>query len=209
MVFDKHGLKKNSIRKSNDTSISIPLKFQEFQDCIDFHMSTNYISNNRIETVKTAVGCHSMQMNETNPTSLSLQNITLSESNTKLCSLIYREDKIRYHGGIFNVTLAPIQQPCKSSSCFLNAVYTNTMLALTCRACFNWPCFITSENSTVTFVIPFILTNKTYFIEPFHPNNAPNLCIILLAASLSCLVFLVFVTTIYRCIHRKRSTLEK
>ena len=200
MVFDKHEDNENSIPKSNYNWISIPLKFHEFQDCINFNvlMDYDYSINNRFERVKTAVGCRFLNIKQTNPTSLSLHNIALSKNNTKLCSLHYWEDEIGDHGGTFNVTLTPIQQSCEASDCTLNAVYTNKMLALTCEACFERPCFYRNKNSTVTFVIPFVLTNKTYIIQPFRPLNNPNLCIILLAVSLSCLVFLLFITIIYR-----------
>ena len=77
-------------------------------------MNYNYESNTRFETVKTAVRCHFLKINQGNSTPLSLQNISLSESNSKLCSLSYREDKIGDHNGIFNVTLKPIQQPANS-----------------------------------------------------------------------------------------------
>ena len=209
MVFDKHGDNESSITKSNNTSISIPLKFQEFQDCIDFHMNNDYKSNTRFETVKTAVGCHSLKMNETNPTSFSVQNITLSERNTKLCSWIYREDEIGDHDGIISVTLKQIQQPCKFSPCTLHAVYTKTMLALTCEACFDRPCLRRNKNSRVTFVIPFILTNKTYIIESFRSHDAPNLCIVLFAALLLCFVFVLLITIIYQYMCRKRCVFEK
>ena len=211
IVFDKHSDSENNIPKSNHSSISVPLKYKEFQDCVDFHILHDYTFEryDRLELVKRAVGCHFLTINQTNSTSLSLQNINLSESNTQLCSLSYREDEIGNHSGIFNVTLTPIQQSCEESECILKAVYTNTMLALTCKACFERPCVIINENSTVTFLIPFILTNKTYIIESIRSHDAPNLCIVLFAALLLCFVFFLLIIIIYQYMCKTRCIFEK
>ena len=74
IVLDKHYDNKDGIRKSNYSSISIPLKFQAFQDCLNFKINYDYHDGNRSVKVKFAVGCHFVKTNQTSFSSMSFDN---------------------------------------------------------------------------------------------------------------------------------------
>ena len=208
MVINAH--EENKTYKSNYSSISIPLKFPAFQDCLEFQMDNNYNNINRSELVKASVGCHFVETKQANLTSLSFHNITLTENRTQQCIWSWTENANREHGGVFNITMKQMQQPVMVTHStsgsipeVFKPVYTDVMLALTCDACFERPCIGPNKNSRVTFAIPFILTNKTYIIEHCQPRN-PSLSIIILAASISFVIFICIVIITYQCIKRSR-----
>ena len=212
IVFNAFDKNKNGIQKSNYSSISIPLKFPAFQDCIDFQLSVNYQNNNRSQQIKTSVGCHFVETNQSNLESLSLHNVTLTENRTKQCIVSWMNNDNIEHGGVFNVTINQIQQPIfithgtsGSIPSVVKSLYSDIMLALTCDACFKAPCILRNKNSRVTFAIPFILTNKTYIIQQAHPHNEPDLSIVVLAVSISFLLFVSFVVVIYQFVMRLRN----
>ena len=211
IVFNTFDENKNGIRKSNYSSISIPLKFPAFQDCIDFQLHKNYETENRSQQVKISVGCHFVETNQRNLASLSLLNVTLTENRTKQCIVSWTENDNQEHGGVFNVTINQIQQPIVithgtsgSIPTVVEPVYTDIMLALTCEACFEGLCFSKYKNSRVTFAIPFILTNKTYIIKQAHPHTDPDISIVILAVSISLLLFISLVVIIYQFLKRLR-----
>ena len=198
--------------KSNYSSISIPLKFPAFQDCLEFRMKNNYNNINRSESIKSSVGCHFVETKQNNLKSLSFHNITLTENRTKQCTWSWTENTNREHGGVFNIIMKQMQQPIMvthstsgSISEMLKPVYTDVMLALTCDACFERPCTRggPNENSSVTFAIPFILKNKTYIIKHVQHRN-PSLSLIVLAASIAFLLFICIVIITYQYIKRSR-----
>ena len=211
IVFKAFDQNKNGIQKSNYSSISIPLKFPAFQDCIDHRLSIDYTSVNQSQKIKNLVGCHFVETNQRNLESLSLHNVTLTENKTKQCIVSWMNNGNQEHGGVFNVTINQIQQPIVithgtsgSIPTVVKPLYTDIMLALTCDACFVRPCRGKNKNSRVTFAIPFILTNKTYIIKQAHPHNVPDLSIIILAVTISFLLFISFIVIIYQFLKRMR-----
>ena len=153
----------------------------------------------RSETMKRSIMCHFIETNPSNITYLNLHNITLTESRTKHCSWIWTGDENEGHGDVFNVTLKQIYLSFLAPR--KNSEYTDTMLALTCKACFKFPC---DKNSYVTYAIPFILSSKTYNIEPFHSHNDLNICIVIFVVSFSFLLFFSFIVIGYRFLKKHR-----
>ena len=207
-AFDERN---NGILKSNYSSISIPLNFPPFQDCIDYNINSGYQRTNHSELFRESVGCHFVESMPINITSLSFDNITLLQNRTEECSWSWRERDNGDRGGLFDVTMKQNLEPVvitKGISGVIpetsKPVHSDVVLALTCDACFKPPCVYKNKDSRVTFAIPFILTNKTYIVKHDTSDKYSNVTTIVLAASVSFLLFIAIVIIAYQCLKRSR-----
>ena len=109
MIIKAFDESNNGILKSNYSSISIPLRFPAFQDCIEYHMSNDHQSIHYSEHLRESVGCRFVKAMPTNITSLSVDNTTIIQNRTKECSWSWTEGDNRDMGGVFEVTMKTIR----------------------------------------------------------------------------------------------------
>ena len=211
MVINASDESKSGILKSSYNSISIPLKFPAFQDCIEYHRNNDYKSTNHYEHLKEFVGCHFVDAMPTNITSLSDDNITLIHNQPEECSWSWTEGDNHHHSGVFEVTMKKMMDPVVNTKGISGSipeiskpVTSDVVLALTCDACFKQPCAHKNKDSRVTFAIPFILTNKQEILEPYASPKHSHVSISILAVSVSFLLFIAIIIIVYQWLKRSR-----